>query len=95
MNRTEDDKVLRECLMPDGKTIDMRKLREHPDATCVPIYGGPVEYRPPPPLICDGCNVHEHHEHDCHKDKTFVENRLGTCECKECSPSGIEKKRTT
>ena len=86
---TEDDKVLRECLMPDGKTVDMRKLRARDDVECVPIYGdfGDVEYRPPPPLICDGCNVREPHEHKCHEEMTQVGNRLGTCECPDCHPS--------
>jgi hypothetical protein len=51
--KTEDDQELRErifdeCRMPDGETIDMQKLRAHSEVDCVPIYGGPVAYNPPP-----------------------------------------------
>lgn len=58
MGKTPDDRELREkiydeCRMEDGKTIDMQKLRAHPEVDCVPIYGGPVAYRPKPGEIYD------------------------------------------
>jgi hypothetical protein len=78
--------------MPDGKTVDLKKLRAHEDVVCTPIYGdfGETEYRPPPPLICHGCNVREPHEHRCHEDRTVVGNRMGTCDCPDCHPTPEE-----